>query len=64
MLLSVMLAWMTYRLVEQPIRFAAHKAAKVGALSVAIVGVGVMGIATKTLHGLEFRSVVALRSRL
>ena len=54
---SVILAWMTYRLIELPIRQGGHDRAKVVALLVIVALVGGMGYETYRMNGLEFRKI-------
>lgn len=56
--LSVLLAWLTYRLLERPIRFGANTWMKTASLCVIALIVGVIGRVSYKQDGLEFRSVV------
>jgi len=53
---SILLAWLTYRFVEKPIRFGAHGKAKVFVLILMMVIVGYVGLNTFQRNGLAFRS--------
>ncbi|WP_110631957.1 acyltransferase family protein [Pseudomonas sp. CC120222-01a] len=52
---SVILAWLTYRFVEKPIRSKLNPRASVGFLSIALAGVGITGFATFKSDGLPSR---------
>ena len=54
-ILSVVLAWITYRLVERPIRFGKHSRTKTAVLVVLMSIVGIVGYGTYAMDGLEFR---------
>ena len=54
-LVSVVLAWLTYKLVETPFRFGAYGASKVAILSVAVLAIGVAGYRTFQLNGVPGR---------
>lgn len=54
--LSFVLAWLTYRLIEKPIRFGKKTWIKTAALTVALVVVGYVGYNTHQRGGLEFRA--------
>lgn len=56
--LSVVLAWLTYRLVECPIRFGNHGKAKVTGLVIIMAVVGYVGYYTYKSDGLTFRNIV------
>lgn len=53
--LSIALAWLTYRLVERPLRFGKHGKAKVVVLVVLMTIVGFVGYNTFSRDGLSFR---------
>ncbi len=53
--MSVILAWMTYRLIEWPIRRGGYGRAKAIALLVIVASVGGIGYGTYRMNGLEFR---------
>lgn len=53
--LSVLLAWLTYKLIEKPIRFGKKTWMKTAALSVALIIVGYVGYDTYQRNGLAFR---------
>jgi peptidoglycan/LPS O-acetylase OafA/YrhL len=52
---AVALAWLTYRLVERPMRFGAHGRIKAAALLAAMAGVAMLGYATWSGTGLDPR---------
>jgi peptidoglycan/LPS O-acetylase OafA/YrhL len=54
-ILSIILAWFTYRFVERPIRLSRHSWIKVGALIFLMLIVGYVGYNTYSRDGLEFR---------
>ena len=54
--LSLVLAWMTYRLIEKPIRFGKNTWVKTAALTAALVVVGYVGYNAYQRNGLEFRT--------
>ena len=54
-LLSIVLSWLTYKLVEHPIRFGKHGKVKVTALVLFMVIVGYVGFNTYDRDGLKFR---------
>lgn len=54
-LLSVVLSWLTYKLVERPIRFGNHGKVKVAVLVVFMAIVGYVGFNTYDRNGLKFR---------
>ncbi|MEI8400216.1 MAG: acyltransferase family protein [Alcaligenaceae bacterium] len=56
--LSIVLAWLTYRLIERPIRFGARGGLKVSLLSVLMVAVGGLGLVTFYERGFPFRNNV------
>jgi peptidoglycan/LPS O-acetylase OafA/YrhL len=58
--LSVLLAWLTYRLIERPIRFGHHGKAKVVTLVILMTIVGYVGYNTDVRDGLAFRNVVKI----
>ena len=57
-LLSIVLAWLTYRLVELPLRFGKHSKIKVTGLFVLMSVVGYFGYDTFIRDGYEFRSAI------
>ena len=54
-ILSILLSWLTYRLVERPIRFGKQSNAKVTILVVLMITVGYIGYNTYKRDGLSFR---------
>lgn len=56
-IISIFLAWVTYRVVERPIRFGKYNKAKVAVLVVLMITVGTIGYNTSERDGLLFRSV-------
>ena len=54
--LSVILAWFTYKCIEQPIRHGNQSAGKVVGLGLAMAGMFVLGFLTLKEEGLEFRT--------
>jgi peptidoglycan/LPS O-acetylase OafA/YrhL len=56
--LSVVLAFLTYELVEKPIRFGKPRSVKTLALVISMVAIGYIGLGTYQGDGLKFRSVV------
>lgn len=54
-ILSIALAWLTYRLVERPLRFGGHGKTKVAVLVVLMTIVGYVGYNTYERNGLLFR---------
>ncbi|MGN6262939.1 MAG: acyltransferase family protein [Ralstonia sp.] len=56
-LLSIFLAWLTYRLIERPIRLGKHEKAKVAVLSILMVAIGYIGYNAYSRDGLPFRFV-------
>ncbi|VVP11320.1 acyltransferase family protein [Pseudomonas fluorescens] len=59
-LISIFLAWLTYRLVERPIRGGNHDRAKVAVLALLMIGVACTGYATYSNEGLKSRAAVRL----
>ena len=55
-LASVVLAWLTYKLIEKPLRFGNYGKSKTIGMAVLMVVVGYVGYYTYTRDGLEFRS--------
>lgn len=58
-LLAVILAWLTYKLVEKPIRLGSHSRAKTAILMLLMLGIGYVGYASYSRDGLEFRKADA-----
>lgn len=58
-LLSIVLAWLTYKLVERPIRFSKYSKVKVKALVVLMAVIGYVGYNTYERDGLRFRESLA-----
>ncbi|MGZ0078001.1 acyltransferase family protein [Methylomonas sp. YC3] len=58
-LLAVALAWLTYRLVEKPIRLGSHSRAKTAILLLLMLGIGYVGYASYSRDGLGFRKADA-----
>ncbi len=61
---SIALAWLTYRLIERPIRFGKHSRLKVSFLVVLMLAMGSLGLATFYERGFPFRSNVKLAESL
>lgn len=56
--LSIALAWLTYKLVERPLRFGSHGKVKVTVLVILMTIFGFVGYNAYERNGLSFRSVV------
>jgi peptidoglycan/LPS O-acetylase OafA/YrhL len=56
--LSIALAWLTYRLIERPIRFGKHGSLKVSLLIVVMLTLGGLGLGTYYERGFPFRKNV------
>ena len=54
-LLAIALAWLTYQIVERPLRFGANLKAKVRGLIIAMVAVGFLGLITYINQGFPLR---------
>lgn len=54
-LVSIVFAWLTYKLVEKPLRFGKHSHAKAASLLVLMAGIGYVGYGTYVRDGLAFR---------
>ena len=63
-MLSVALAWLTYRLIERPIRFGKHGGLKVCLLIVLMLILGGVGLGTFNERGFPFRKNVQLADAL
>lgn len=55
--LSIVLAWLTYKLIERPIRFGKCGKLKVTILTLLMVTVGFTGYSTYERNGLQFRTI-------
>ena len=62
--LSITLAWLTYRLIERPIRFGKHGGLKVSLLVVSMFVLGGVGLKTFDERGFPFRKNVQLADAL
>jgi peptidoglycan/LPS O-acetylase OafA/YrhL len=60
--LSIVLAWLTYRLVERPLRFGNHSKAKVAVLVMLMTVIGYVGYNTYERNGLSFRFAIQARN--
>ena len=63
-LVSVLLAWLTYRFIERPIRFGAPSKVKTPLLVVLMLCVGLVGYATYHQAGLAFRKAVSVNTSI
>ena len=54
-LISIILAWITYAFIENPLRFGSHGAAKCIFLCVSMLAIGTTGYRTYRMDGLSFR---------
>ncbi|RYH27241.1 MAG: acyltransferase, partial [Alcaligenaceae bacterium] len=54
--LAIALAWLTYRLIERPIRFGAHNRLKIAMLCTVMAGMGALGYWTFNQKGLVLRT--------
>jgi len=61
-LLSILLAWLTYRLIEKPIRFGNHSKAKTIAVFVSMAIVGFAGYNIYKRDGLVFRKIAQIHA--
>jgi len=59
-IISFVFAWLTYLLVEKPIRFGHHKKTKTFTLIAILIGIGYIGFNTDLRQGFPFRNAVAL----
>ncbi|WKJ91130.1 acyltransferase family protein [Methylomonas montana] len=57
--LAIALAWLTYKLVEKPIRFGSHSSVKTTVLVLLMIGIGYVGYGSYSMNGLEFRQADA-----
>ena len=57
---SFVLAWLTYRLIERPVRFGPHRAMATWILVFLMILVGYIGFNVYQREGLEFRRVVSI----
>ena len=62
--ISILLAWLTYKFIEKPIRFGKFGNTKTIVLSVLMVVVGTGGIITKTESGFDFRRVAQMNASI
>lgn len=63
-LLSIALAWLSYKIVERPLRFGNHSKVKVTVLVILIIIVGYIGYKTYESQGLPFREVVKINDSI
>ena len=63
-LVSFLLAWVTYRFVERPIRFGANGRARVAVLVLVAAGVACVGVFTSVYNGFEWRAVVQINEEI
>lgn len=56
--MAILLAWLTYRLIEKPVRFGRHGRLKTVVLTGLMIGVGCAGYLTYQRNGLDFRAAV------
>jgi hypothetical protein len=59
---SAILAWLTYTLIEKPIRFGSHTRIKTIILVIAMTAIGYVGFNTFQRGGLTFRTVVKINA--
>jgi peptidoglycan/LPS O-acetylase OafA/YrhL len=57
--LSVILAWLTYKLIEQPLRFGKTNSLKAPVLVVLMTAIGILGLYTYKIDGLPARASIA-----
>ncbi|MFM0265549.1 acyltransferase family protein [Paraburkholderia sediminicola] len=55
LLASVVMAWLTYRFIERPVRYGSKTSWKVAGLALAMCAIGFVGFNTYQRHGLAFR---------
>lgn len=58
-LLAVILAWLTYKFIEHPLRFGSHGKGKVTVLLLFMIAIGMVGFETYHHSGLSFRAAHA-----
>ncbi len=63
-LLAILLAWLTYQLVERPFRLKSRGRSAVLGLLFTMIAVGAVGLITLTVNGLPERKVVAMNPRV
>jgi peptidoglycan/LPS O-acetylase OafA/YrhL len=61
-IISIVFAWLTYKLIEKPIRFGKYSNAKTIVLLVLMIAVGFIGYNTYKRDGLGFRTVATKKS--
>ena len=57
-ILSIFLAWLTYKFIESPIRFGGHNKAKVSVLLLLMISIGYVGYATYSNNGFDKRESI------
>jgi len=62
--LSILLAWLTYKFVERPLRFSKHGRGRIAILVLLMFCIGCVGYATFRQSGLSFRTVNILNYQL
>ena len=61
--IAILLAWLTYRLVEKPVRFGARTRSATVVLTLLMLALGFLGYNTYVRDGLEFRNKVFQQNR-
>lgn len=62
LIISVVLAWLTYKFVELPMRFGKHGNKKIAVLVILVIAIGYVGYNTYQRNGLSFRFPVEVRN--